>query len=103
MRGKGECLDHAVAERFCGSGQRAWTSPGDGATRQAATDDSMAYIEMFYHRRRKHASLGYVSPHDDEKGSLVASLCVLFSLTRTALICAGGPPQAGMRGAMSRW
>ena len=103
MRGKGECLDNAVAERLFGSGKRAWTSPGDDATRQEAKDDSMAYIEMFYHRRRKHASLGYVSPNDDEKGALVASLCVLFSLTRTALICAGGPPQAGMRGAMSRW
>ena len=42
MSGKGECLDNAVAERFCGSCKREWTSPYDYATRQEAKDDIVA-------------------------------------------------------------
>jgi putative transposase len=72
MRGKGDCLDHAVAERFCGSLQCDWTSHCDDATRQEAKADIIAYIAMFYNSRRKHSSLGYVSPNDYEKCSLVA-------------------------------
>jgi putative transposase len=70
--GKGDCLDNAVAERFFGSLKREWTSHCDDATRQEAKDDIIAYIEMFYNSRRKHSSLGYVSPNDYEKWSLVA-------------------------------
>jgi putative transposase len=72
MSGKGDCLDNAVAERFFGSLKREWTSHCDYATRQEAKADIIAYIEMFYNSRRKHSYLGYVSPNDYEKCSLVA-------------------------------
>ena len=72
MSGKGDCLDNAVAERFFGSLKREWTSHCDYATRQEAKGDIIAYIEMFYNSRRKHSYLGYVSPNDYEKFSLVA-------------------------------
>jgi putative transposase len=72
MSGKGECLDNAVAERFFGSLQHEWTSQRSYVTRQEARDDIIAYIEMFYNSRRKHSSLGYVSPNDYEKFALVA-------------------------------
>jgi putative transposase len=72
MSGKGDCLDNAVAERFFGRLKREWTSHGDDATRQEAKGDIIADIEMFYHSRRKHSSLGYVSPNDSERFSLVA-------------------------------
>jgi len=72
MSGKGDCLDHAVAERFFGSLKREWTSHCDYATRQEAKGDIIAYIEMFYNSRRKHSYLGYVSPNDYERFSLVA-------------------------------
>lgn len=72
MSGKGDCLDNAVAERFFGSLKREWTSYCDYATRQEAKGDIIAYIEMFYNSRRKHSYLGYVSPNDYEKCSLVA-------------------------------
>lgn len=72
MSGKGDCLDNAVAERFFGSLKREWTSHCDYATRQEAKGDIIAYIEMFYNSRRKHAYLGYVSPNDYEKCALVA-------------------------------
>jgi putative transposase len=71
-RGKGDGLDKAVAERFWGSLQRAWTAPCAYATRQEAKADIIAYIEMFYNSKRKHSYLGYVSPNDYEKCALVA-------------------------------
>lgn len=72
MRGKGECLDNAVAERFFGSLKREWTSYRFYETRQEARDDIIEYIEMFYHANRKHSYLGYVSPNEYEKFDLVA-------------------------------
>jgi putative transposase len=55
MSGQGECLDHAVAERFFGSLTREWTAHHDYATRQEASNAIGAYIEMFYNSRRKHS------------------------------------------------
>jgi putative transposase len=72
MRGQGEGLDHAVAERFCGSLTREWTAHHYDATRRAASNDIVAYIEMFYNRRRKHSYLGYGSPNDYEPCARVA-------------------------------
>jgi putative transposase len=69
---KAECLDNAVAERFFGSLKREWTAHRYYATRQAARDDIIAYIEMFYNSRRKHSYLGYVSPNEYEKCARVA-------------------------------
>ena len=89
MSDKGACLDNAVAERFFGSVKREWTSHCAYATRQEAKADIIASIEMFYNSKRKHSYLGYVSPNEYEKFALVASLCVLFSLTTTdqLLLC----------------
>jgi putative transposase len=67
MSGQGECLDHAVAERFFGSLKRERTSKRSYRTRQEARDDVIDYIEMFYNSWRKHSYLGYVSPNAYEK------------------------------------
>jgi putative transposase len=64
--GTGECLDHAVAERFFGSLKHERTSHSDDATRQEAKDDIIDDIEMFYNSTRLHSYLGYVSPNDYE-------------------------------------
>ncbi|MDH3601804.1 MAG: integrase core domain-containing protein [Candidatus Tectomicrobia bacterium] len=71
MSGKGDCLDKAVAERFCGSLKREWTSHRDYDTRQEARDDIIAYIERFDNSTRTHSYLGYVSPNDYEKNAWV--------------------------------
>jgi transposase InsO family protein len=60
---KGDCLDHAVAERFFGSLKRERTAHCHDATRQEARDDVIDYVEMFYNSRRKHSYLGYMSPN----------------------------------------
>ncbi len=83
MRGKGDGLDHAVAERFFGSLKRERTSKRSYATRQEARDDLIDSIEMFTNSWRQHAYLGYVSPNAYEKIARAASFCVRFSLTTT--------------------
>jgi putative transposase len=72
MSRKGDCLDHAVAERFFGSLKGERTSLRHYATRQEARDDVIDDIEMFYNSRRKHSYLGYVSPNAFEKLAVVA-------------------------------
>jgi putative transposase len=67
MSGKGDGFDNAVAERFVGSLQRERTAKRYYRTRQDARADSIASIEMFSNRWRKHSSLGYVSPNEYEK------------------------------------
>jgi putative transposase len=72
MSRQGECLDHAVAERFFGSLKREWTAHRYYATRHEARDDLIADIEMFYNSRRKHSYLGYVSPNEYEQCARIA-------------------------------
>ena len=63
MSRKRDGLDHAVAERFFGSLKRERTAHCQYATWQAARDDVIDDMEMFYNSRRKHSYLGYVSPN----------------------------------------
>ena len=63
MSRKGDCLDHAVAERFFGSLKGECTLLPHCARRQEARDAVIEYIEMFYNSKRLHSYLGYVSPN----------------------------------------
>jgi transposase InsO family protein len=59
---KGQCWDNAVAESFFATlkteliHRRAWP------TRKAATSALFDYIEGWYNTRRRHSTLGYLSP-----------------------------------------
>jgi transposase InsO family protein len=66
MSGKGDCWDNAMMESFFGSMKTEWVYEKDYQSRQAAKEDLFKYIELFYNRQRRHASLGYVSPEDFE-------------------------------------
>ena len=59
---KGNCWDNACVERFFGSLKNEWVQKKIYPTFDEAKKDIFNYIEMFYNRKRKHASLGYVSP-----------------------------------------
>jgi putative transposase len=67
MRGKGEGLDHAVAERFFRSVKQERTAHREDATRQEAQDDLIDDIERFSNSMRLPSYLGYVSPNDSER------------------------------------
>ena len=62
MSGKGDCWDNAAMESFFGSLKTEWVYGKRYATREIAQQDLFKYIEVFYNHKRRHASLGYVSP-----------------------------------------
>jgi len=62
MSGKGDCWDNACMESFFGSLKNEWVNHARYTTREEARKDVFKYIEAFYNARRRHASLGYVSP-----------------------------------------
>jgi putative transposase len=61
MSRRGNCWDNAVVESFFGTLKTELTEivwPTRAAAIAAVTD----YIDVFYNRRRRHSSLGYLSP-----------------------------------------
>ncbi len=66
MSRKGECLDNAVAESFFGTLKNELVTHEDYKTRAQARQSIFEYIEVFYNRQRRHASLNYLTPVDYE-------------------------------------
>lgn len=67
MSGKGNCYDNAVVESFFATLK---TEEVDGAhyeTRQQAKTSIFSYLEGFYNPKRRHSSLGFLSPDDFER------------------------------------
>jgi len=62
MSRKGNCWDNACAESFFGSLKNEWVQDKIYETYEDGKKDIFKYIEVFYNRKRRHASLGYVSP-----------------------------------------
>lgn len=67
MSGKGNCYDNAVVESFFATLK---TEEVDGAhyrNRQEARTSIFSYLEGFYNAKRRHSSLGFLSPDDFEQ------------------------------------
>lgn len=62
MSRKGNCWDNAVAESFFATLKAELVNEADFETRAQARTALFEYLEVFYNRRRRHSSLGYVSP-----------------------------------------
>jgi transposase InsO family protein len=62
MSGTGNCYDNAVVESFFGTLKMERVHHVRYQTREEAMTDIFFYIESFYNRRRRHSSLGYLSP-----------------------------------------
>ena len=62
MSRKGNCWDNACVESLFGSLKNEWVRGKIYESFDDAKKDIFNYIEMFYNRKRRHASLGYVSP-----------------------------------------
>ena len=62
MSRKGNCWDNACAGSFFGSWKTEWIRGKIYENFDDAKQDIFNYIEVFYNRKRRHASLGYVSP-----------------------------------------
>lgn len=62
MSRKGNCWDNACVESFFGSLKNEWVKGKIYKTFDDAKKDIFNYVEMFYNRKRRHKTLGYVSP-----------------------------------------
>jgi putative transposase len=70
MGSRGDCFDNAVAESFFATLKkelihgRSWPSKAELRT------EVFEYIEVFFNRRRRHSTLGMLSPADYENSTL---------------------------------
>ena len=62
MSGTGDCYDNAVAESFFATLEFELLMKNDWHTREEARRAIFRYIETWYNRKRRHSTLGYVSP-----------------------------------------
>jgi transposase InsO family protein len=62
MSRKGDCWDNACMESFFGSLKMEWVRDKNYSSFEEAKKDIFKYVETFYNSRRRHASLGYLSP-----------------------------------------
>ncbi len=66
MSRKGNCHDNAVAESFFARLKSECVYRNAYRSHAEAHRDLFSYIETFYNRKRRHSSLGYLSPEDYE-------------------------------------
>ncbi len=67
MSRRADCWDNAPMESFFASLKKELVHGANFATRAEARAAVVAYIEVFYNTRRRHSSLGYVSPAEYEQ------------------------------------
>ena len=67
MSRRGDCWDNAAIESFFSTLKRERVNRTRYASRDQARADVFDYIERFYNPRRRHSTLGLVSPNEFER------------------------------------
>jgi len=67
MSRRGDCWDNAVAESFFASLKLELVYQVRWQTRAEICTAIFEYLELLYNRRRRHSSLGYLSPFEFER------------------------------------
>ena len=67
MSEKGQCWDNAPMESFFATLKKELVHDEDYHTRQQARGSIFEYIESYYNLKRRHSTLGYLSPVEFEK------------------------------------
>ena len=67
MSRRGNCWDNAVAESFFATLKTELVEDASWRTRDEARTALFRYIELWYNPRRRHSSLGYLSPLEFER------------------------------------
>lgn len=67
MSRSGNCRDNAAMESFFSSLKTERTARKTYRTRDEARADVFDYIERFYNTKRRHSTIGYLSPMDFER------------------------------------
>jgi putative transposase len=68
MGSRGDCWDNAVAETFFATLKKELVYRQSWPTRQELISEIFEYVETFYNPRRRHSTLGYLSPVEFEEG-----------------------------------
>jgi putative transposase len=72
MSGRGNCYDNAVVENFFASLKRERVKRRKYKTWDDARADVFDYIERYYNRKRRHSTLGNISPAEYENRTMRA-------------------------------
>lgn len=67
MSRKGNCYDNAYVESFFASLKKEWIYRIDYLTEEELRSLVFEYIEVWYNRKRRHSSLGFLSPMNYKK------------------------------------
>jgi len=67
MGSKGDCYDNAVAETFFATIKKELVHRYSWPTRRELASEVFEYIEGFYNPRRRHSTLGMLSPIEFEE------------------------------------
>lgn len=67
MSRRADCWDNAPMESFFASLKKELVHDANFATRAQARAAVVEYVEVFYNTKRRHSSLGYVSPAEFER------------------------------------
>ncbi len=67
MSGRGHCYDNAVVESFFATLKTEEVEDAYYKTPQQAKTSIFSYIEGFYNAKRRHSSLGFLSPNNFER------------------------------------
>ena len=70
MGSKGDCFDNAAMESFHASLKKDLIHRQSWPTKTQARTAVFGYIETFYNRRRRHSTLGMLSPQAFEANTL---------------------------------
>ena len=72
MSEKGNCYDNAVAESMFATLKKEIINFGKFGTLEETKSLIFEYLEVFYNRKRKHSTLGYLSPEEYEKTKIIS-------------------------------
>jgi putative transposase len=72
MSRSGNCYDNAPMESFFGTLKTEWVHHQHYRSHAQAKSDLFEYIEVFYHRARRHSALAYLNPVQFEALALAA-------------------------------
>ena len=85
MSRKGNCYDNAMMESCFWTVKEERTDRHTYQTREDAKQAIFLYIETFYNRKRRHSSLGYVSPSVYEEQKLWVRVEKVFDISSSSL------------------
>lgn len=72
MNGVGACWDNAVVESFFETIKRELVEGVVYHTREEASRAIFEYVEVYDNRKRRHSTLGYLTPAEAEQQAIAA-------------------------------